>query len=80
MRRSAYSIPSNIAEGCGRNSTPDFKRFLTISAGSASELEYQLWLSKDLNYISEPLFKELEQETIQLRKLIYTLIKKLDIS
>ena len=78
MRRAAYSIPSNIAEGCGRNSNPDFKRFLSISAGSASELEYQLFLSHDLGFIPETLFKELEAETIQLRKMIYTLIKKLE--
>lgn len=78
MRRCAYSVPSNIAEGCGRNSTPDFKRFLVIAAGSSSELEYQLFLSKDLGYISEVVFKELESETIEIKKMIYSLIKKLD--
>lgn len=78
MRRAAYSIPSNIAEGCGRNSNPDFKRFLTISVGSSSELEYQLFLSHDLGFIPVTLFKELETETIRLRKMIYALIKKLD--
>jgi len=76
MRRCAYSIPSNIAEGCGRNSTPDFKRFLVIAAGSSSELEYQLFLSKDLGYISEVLFKELESETIEIRKMLCSLAKK----
>jgi len=78
VRRAAYSIPSNIAKGCGRNSNPDFKRFLTISVGSASELEYQLFLSHDLGFIPETLFKELETETIQLRKMIHALIKKLN--
>ncbi|MBX3255511.1 MAG: four helix bundle protein [Chitinophagaceae bacterium] len=78
MRRAAYSIPSNIAEGCGRNSNPDFKRFLTISIGSSSELEYQLFLSHDLGFIPDTLFKELETETIRLRKMIFALIKKLD--
>ncbi|PVD50414.1 diversity-generating retroelement protein bAvd family protein [Terrimonas sp.] len=77
MRRAAYSIPSNIAEGCGRNSVPDLKRFLTISSGSASELEYQLCLSKDLNYISEPLFKELEQEIIEIKKMLFSFSSKL---
>ena len=57
MRRSASSIATNIAEGCGRNSNPDFKRFLIVASGSSSELEYQLILSKDLNYISESIFK-----------------------
>lgn len=51
MRRASYSIPSNIAEGCGRESDAEFKRFLTISQGSASELEYFTLLAKDLNYI-----------------------------
>lgn len=78
MRRCAYSIPSNIAEGCGRNSTPDFKRFLVIAAGSSSELEYQLFLSKDLDYISETVFKELEFQTVEIKKMIYSLIRKLD--
>ena len=78
MRRAAYSVPRNIAEGCGRNSIAEFKRFLTIATGSASELEYQLFLSKDLGYISETVFKDLELETIQLRKMIYSLIKKID--
>ncbi|MFT3947073.1 MAG: four helix bundle protein [Agriterribacter sp.] len=77
MRRSAYSIPSNIAEGCGRSSIPDLKRFLTISSGSASELEYQLYLSKDLNYISEPVFKELEQEIIEIKKMIFSFSNKI---
>lgn len=51
LRRSAVSIPSNIAEGAGRRSTKDFRRFLSVAAGSASELQYQLELSRDLGYI-----------------------------
>ncbi|MGN6493728.1 MAG: four helix bundle protein [Agriterribacter sp.] len=78
LRRCAYSIPSNIAEGCGRNSAPDFKRFLVIAAGSSSELEYQLFLSKERNYISEMVFKELEKEIVEIRKMIYSFINKLD--
>lgn len=78
MRRAAYSIPTNIAEGCGRNTTPDFKRFLTIAAGSSSELEYQLFLSSQLGLISDAIYKELENQTIEIRKMIYALIKKID--
>lgn len=77
MRRSSSSIPTNIAEGCGRNSNPDFKRFLIIAAGSSSELEYQLILSKDLKYISETVYKELENELIETRKMIYSFIKNI---
>jgi len=50
MRRSAASIPTNIAEGCGRGSDDDFRRFLQIAMGSASELKYQLLLAHDLGY------------------------------
>jgi four helix bundle protein len=53
MRRSCSSIPTNIAKGCGRESIPDLKRFLTITKGSASALEYQILLSKDLKYITD---------------------------
>jgi four helix bundle protein len=77
IRRSASSVPTNIAEGCGRNSLPDLKRFLIISSGSASELHYQLILSRDLNYISNQLFKELEGDLIQIKKMIYTYSLKL---
>jgi four helix bundle protein len=77
MRRSASSIPSNIAEGCGRNTDSDFKRFLIIASGSSAELEYQLILSRDLNYFSEITFNELNTELIEIRKMIHSFIKKL---
>jgi four helix bundle protein len=77
MRRSSSSIPTNIAEGCGRNSNPDFKRFLTIATGSSSELEYQLILARDLKYLPEIVFKELENELIEIRKMIYSFIRNI---
>jgi four helix bundle protein len=77
MRRSASSIPTNIAEGCGRNSNKELKQFLVIAAGSSSELQYQLLLCKDLLYISETIFKELNDEIIQIRKMIFTYSNKL---
>ncbi len=77
IRRSSSSIPTNIAEGCGRNSNAELNRFLVISAGSTSELQYQLILSKYLGYISELIFKELHNETIQIRKMIYSYCEKL---
>jgi four helix bundle protein len=77
MRRSSSSIPTNIAEGCGRNSNPELKRFLVISTGSCSELQYQLILSKDLKYIDEHLYKELVDKVIEIRKMIYSFIQSL---
>ncbi|MET4081812.1 four helix bundle protein [Pedobacter sp. UYP30] len=75
MRRSSSSVPTNIAEGCGRDSNPEMRRFLIIASGSASELEYQLVLSKDLGYVDELLYKELSFLTIEIRKMISAFIK-----
>jgi four helix bundle protein len=77
MRRAAASIPTNIAEGCGRTSIIELKRYLTIAAGSSSELQYQLMLGKDLSYLSESIFKELNEELIQIRKMIHSYCEKL---
>ena len=78
IRRSASSIPTNIAEGCGRYSKAEMRQFLIISAGSCSELDYQTILTKDLNYISETTFKELSESIISIRKMLYSFIKKLE--
>jgi four helix bundle protein len=77
MRRSSSSIPTNIAEGCGRNSTPELNRFFVYSAGSSSELEYQILLSKDLNYIDINAYNELKSEVVEIRKMIYAFCAKL---
>ena len=78
MRRSASSIPTNIAEGCGRNTNLQLRNFLNFSIGSTSELEYQLILSKDLNYISDSAFNELQQLVIEVRKMIHGYGEKLN--
>ncbi|MBG8553582.1 four helix bundle protein [Hymenobacter guriensis] len=70
MRRSAASIPHNIAEGCGRNSYAELARFVTISMGSASELETQLLLAKDLLYLSAPEAEVLTQHCSRLRRML----------
>ena len=51
MRRASSSIPTNIAEGCGRGTSKDFARFLQIAVGSAYELDYHLILAHDLSYL-----------------------------
>ena len=70
IRRAASSIPTNIAEGCGRASNKDYAHFLQIAIGSASEVEYELLLAHDLEYINEEVFKKLTLETIAIRKMI----------
>ena len=71
IRRSASSIPTNIAEGCGRNSNPQLSNFLQIATGSCSELQYQIILSKDLSYINEQVFNHLQSDVIDIRRMIY---------
>lgn len=77
MRRSSTSIPTNIAEGCGRNSVLELRRFLAISSGSCSELQYQLLLANGLNYLSDDIGSELINEVIEIRKMIFAFIQKL---
>jgi four helix bundle protein len=78
IRRSSSSVPTNIAEGCGRDSDAEMKRFLTIASGSVSELEYQLLLAKDLNYLNEDIFQEFQNQLIEIRKMLYAFIKRLN--
>ena len=76
MRRAAVSIPTNIAEGCGRNSDAELARFLEIAMGSASELEYLLLLSKELNFLSDKLYTAMISETTEIKQMLATFIKK----
>ncbi|MGD8426690.1 MAG: four helix bundle protein [Balneolaceae bacterium] len=69
-------IPSNIAEGCGRNSQAQFARFLNIAFGSASELEYQIILSKDPGFINNNKSKELNDNITEIKRMLFSLIQK----
>ena len=71
IRRTAVSIPSNIAEGCGRNTEPEMARFLDIASGSASELDYQILLARDLRYIDEDNYKKLAHQIQEVRRMLY---------
>lgn len=72
LRRAASSVPINIAEGAGRLSQKDFARFLTISFGSISEVEYILLLVSELEYISFKDYEELDKEINEIKKMIYS--------
>ena len=77
MCRSAYSIPSNIVEGCGRESDAEFKHYLIMSRGSANELEYFLILSKDLGILVDKEFDQLFDKANRIVRSLTNLIKKL---
>ncbi|MBA3970830.1 MAG: four helix bundle protein [Bacteroidetes bacterium] len=70
IRRSAVSVPSNIAEGCGRNRSKDSIQFFYISRGSLFELETQLYLSFDQDYINEETLKSAIENTTICKKLL----------
>lgn len=72
MRRSAISIPSNIAEGAGRNSNKEFKHFLGIANGSVFELQTQLLLAKNLSLIQKMEADPLIDICTELQKMIYS--------
>ncbi|MEQ9425843.1 MAG: four helix bundle protein [Cyclobacteriaceae bacterium] len=77
IRRSAVSIPSNIAEGCGRATEKELARFCNISMGSASELEYQLYLSSELGYLSSDDYHDIKTDLIRCKKRMNAFIQKL---
>lgn len=78
MQRSSSSVPTNIAEGCGRDSQAELKRFLIIAMGSASELHYQLILSRDLNYLSIEQYTSLEKQVIEVKKMLAGFIRSIN--
>ena len=77
LRRATSSVPTNIAEGCGRESDADFRRFLIMAHSSATEVEYLIFLSAELNYVSKSEFDEFTEKVIVLRKQLRKLIDKL---
>lgn len=77
MRRSAASIGLNIAEGCGRRGDAEFGRFLQIAMGSASELEYQVMLAKDLLFLSGTQAVRLSASVQEVKKMTAVLLRKL---
>lgn len=77
LRRCGVSIPANIAEGCGRSGEKEFGRFLNIALGSASELEYLLVLSRDIELVNQTSFESLSTDVVEVKKMLTSFIKKL---
>ena len=77
IRRCAVSIPSNLAEGYGRNSKSELHRFASIAAGSLFEMQTQLDISFRLNYISEENHSNLYEQTREIERMLVSLIRKL---
>ena len=76
IKRSAVSIPSNIAEGSGRGSNKEFARFLSISLSSSYELETQLIVANQLKFLTESTTQEVTAKLHEIQKMIFSLYRK----
>ena len=77
IRRSCASIPANIAEGCGRGTNADLGRYLQMALGSASELQYHLYLAHDLSIPKPRDHERLGEEVIEIKRMLATFIENL---
>lgn len=77
IRRSAASIPANIAEGCGREGIPELTQFCRIAMGSASELEYHLLLSRDLGFLTNCDYERLSNEVGEIKRMLRSFVAKI---
>jgi four helix bundle protein len=75
MRRAAVSVVSNIAEGCGRQGDRELTRFLRIARGSVRELECQLLLSRELGYLEQQIWTDLDRDTEEISRMLNGLIR-----
>ena len=78
VRRACVSVPSNIAEGCARRSTPEFLRFLSIARGSLAEVETQLIIAQRLTYLEEAALTRLLDSADEISRMLSGLISKLE--
>jgi four helix bundle protein len=77
IQRAAVSITTNIAEGCGKDSDAELKRYFLIAMGSSSELEYLLLLAHDLGYLSDDIYQIMQNDLVEIRKMLNAFIQRL---
>ena len=77
LRRATASIPTNLAEGCGRYGDRELARFMAIAAGSASEVEYLVMLARDLDLLQSEVHEELHGRVIEIKKMLTAFHRKL---
>jgi len=78
LRRCSISLPSNVAEGYGRNSTQDYIRFLRIANGSLFELQTQLEIASNLGFLTGEIFSVLFESSREIERMLSSLIKKIN--
>ena len=77
IRRSTVSVCANLAEGCGRGGDKEFRRYLLIALGSATELEYHILLSADLEYFVREVYADLHREVTGVKRMLTGLLNKI---
>jgi four helix bundle protein len=77
LRRACTSIEANLAEGCGRGSDDDFRRFVQMATGSASEAQCHLLLAHDLGYLEEAFFRKLDEQAHRVKRMLVSLLRTL---
>jgi four helix bundle protein len=78
IRRCAASIAAHIAEGCGKRGNGEFRRFLNIATGSASELEYHFLLARDLSLIDADTYTSLNRNVVEVKRMLAGLARKVE--
>ncbi len=78
LRRAAASIPANFAKGCVRGSAAEFRHFLQVALGSASELEYHILLSHELGYLDKSQYESLDGHATEVKRMLTSFVQKLE--
>jgi four helix bundle protein len=79
LRRASSSVGANIAEGCGRRSDGEMRRFLQIARGSANEVEHHLLLARDLQFLSADDFKDLKAMVLEIQRMLAAFVQRLSV-